>query len=122
MRPPRNPVSLQGTAEEQALGFFPNELQKELFHEGPGVVIACLLIATAPVGVYVLVGRLLQTWLVRQPGEPERCSVTTKSMDPADSRVNRLQSVGGTLGTVDISANYFNFLLLTGASSIKKRR
>lgn len=36
MRPPRNPVSLQGTGEEQALGFFPNELQKELFHKGPG--------------------------------------------------------------------------------------
>lgn len=38
------------------------------------------------------------------------------------SKVNRLQSVGGTSGTLGISANYFNFLLLTGARSIKRRK
>jgi len=86
------------------------------------LVIERLPTATATAGLCVLVGKLLQTWLVRQLGEPERCSITIKALDPADSRVNRLQSVGGTLGTLGISANYFNFLLLTGARSIKRRR
>ena len=86
------------------------------------LVIEYLPIATATAGLCVLVGKLRQTWLVKRLGEPERRSITIKSMDPADSRVNRLQSVGGTLGTLGISANYFNFLLLTGARSIKRSR
>lgn len=86
------------------------------------LVIEYLPTATATAGLCVLLGKLLQTWLVKCLGEPERCSITIKSMDPADSRVNRLQSVGGTLGTLGISANYFNFLLLSGARSIKSRR
>lgn len=92
------------------------------FTRVPLLVIKYLPFATATAGLCVSVGKLLQTWPVEQLSEPEPCSVTIKEMDPADSRVNRLQRVGGTSGTLGIPANYFNFLLLTGARSIKRRR
>ena len=73
-------------------------------------------------GCFTRVGKCLQAWLVKWLGEPEPCSTAIEAMGPGDSSVNRLQSVGGTSEALGISANYFNFILLTGARSIKRRR
>lgn len=96
--------------------------RKSCFTGASVLVIKYLPIAAATAGLCVLAGKLLQTWLVKQLAEPERGSIPIKLMDLADSRVNRLQSVGEPLATLGLSANYFNFLLLTGARSIKRRR